>query len=506
MSPSPRRSNTPGERSAPSQRLLTAEAALYLVWWICLIESSAFIFHQGAKASDPLDGILAGYALSAAGIIGGSLAFILARRFGKERLLSSPLSRRILLAVELTASTTFYLAGGTAFIPPIVAALLLGCLGACMTANIVAIMDALRLLDMRRIIAIATVCLAAGAAAGAATLSTIPLLSSPALFALPSVLLLAGAFFLGQARLNRETSPARTAPVIEGGKTPATLAFSLVSYGLVFGLAPFLKASAGSTVLSSPLIILGSAALCVLILAALFLWRRPSIELWSKFRGTALPLLLIGLTLCPTAWGDTAASALLGAGEALFFVFLAAFCADIMQLTALNAQAVVPRALIWNSLGVIGGVLISAWGNAATVSNYFPLLEALVVLLLCGGTLWIGSDEQIRKNWDLRRKMTPKQFNDAAMRQRCETLAKAHQLTPRETEMVTALALGRRPSDIQAEQGVTIHTVRAHIQHAYGKMGIHSVSELQDLLKSVPLDEARLSESGDSSSALVDRR
>lgn len=506
MSPTPRRSNTLGERSAQSQRLLAAEAALYLAWWLCLIESGAFVFYQVTEASHPLDGILASYALSAAGITGGSLAFILARRFGKEQLLSSPSPRRILLAVELAASTTFYLAGGMAFIPPIASALLLGCLGACMAANIIAIMDALRLLEIRRIIAIATVCLAAGAAAGAATLSATPLFSSPALFALPSVLLLAGAFALGQVRLNRETPPARTAPVIEGGKTPATLAFSLIVYGLVFGLVPFLKASAGSTALSSPLVILGSAALCVLILAALFLWRRPSIELWSKFRGTALPLLLVGLALCPTVWGDTVASALLGAGEALFFVFLVAFCTDIMQLTALNAQAVVPRALIWNSLGVIGGVLLSVWGNAAMASNNFPLLEALVVLLLCGGTLWIGSDEQIRKNWDLRRKMTPKQFNDAAMRQRCETLAKAHQLTPRETEMVTALALGRRPSDIQAEQGVTIHTVRAHIQHAYGKMGIHSVSELQDLLKSVPLDEARLSKSEGSSPAPGDRQ
>ena len=65
--------------------------------------------------------------------------------------------------------------------------------------------------------------------------------------------------------------------------------------------------------------------------------------------------------------------------------------------------------------------------------------------------------------------------------------------------MIIALAQGRRPAEIQEEEGVTIHTVRAHIQHAYAKLEIHSAAELQALLKTVPIDEMSLCVDGDQS-------
>ena len=184
----------------------------------------------------------------------------------------------------------------------------------------------------------------------------------------------------------------------------------------------------------------------------------------------------------------------IGGSDLLFYAFLAAICVDVVQLTGIGIALIVANVLFWRALGAFTGTFaILLGGSLQSLSpESYSLLAALIIAALSAATLWIGSDEQIRKNWGLRPKLAPKQFNDAAVQHSCEVLAATYRLTPRETQFITALAQGRRPAEIQAAENVTIHTVRAHIQHAYGKLGIHSTAELQALLKTVPLDEGKL--------------
>ena len=61
---------------------------------------------------------------------------------------------------------------------------------------------------------------------------------------------------------------------------------------------------------------------------------------------------------------------------------------------------------------------------------------------------------------------------------RCEALAREHDLTPRETEVLALLARGRDVGYICDELSIARNTVNAHRKSIYAKLGVHSQQEL----------------------------
>ena len=52
------------------------------------------------------------------------------------------------------------------------------------------------------------------------------------------------------------------------------------------------------------------------------------------------------------------------------------------------------------------------------------------------------------------------------------------QLTPREREIVTLIAMGQETMDIAEELSISPETVRTHVRNAMGKLGVHTRAEL----------------------------
>ena len=63
-----------------------------------------------------------------------------------------------------------------------------------------------------------------------------------------------------------------------------------------------------------------------------------------------------------------------------------------------------------------------------------------------------------------------------------DALTKQHGLSQREKEVLTLLAAGDLPRSIGAKLHIAPGTAKAHIQHIYAKIGIHSKDELLELL------------------------
>lgn len=64
----------------------------------------------------------------------------------------------------------------------------------------------------------------------------------------------------------------------------------------------------------------------------------------------------------------------------------------------------------------------------------------------------------------------------------CEKVAQEHGLTPRETEILGLMAMGRSATYMAEELTLSHNTVRTHIKHVYEKLNIHSKQELIDLV------------------------
>ena len=62
------------------------------------------------------------------------------------------------------------------------------------------------------------------------------------------------------------------------------------------------------------------------------------------------------------------------------------------------------------------------------------------------------------------------------------SVAAAHDLSPRETEVFSLLVQGRSRSFIQEELVLSGNTVKTHVSHIYAKMGVQGKQELMDLV------------------------
>lgn len=65
----------------------------------------------------------------------------------------------------------------------------------------------------------------------------------------------------------------------------------------------------------------------------------------------------------------------------------------------------------------------------------------------------------------------------------CTKIAREHDLSPREEEVMVLLAKGRSMKHIEDTLVISFHTAKSHANHVYRKLGVHSREELIDLVE-----------------------
>ena len=79
-------------------------------------------------------------------------------------------------------------------------------------------------------------------------------------------------------------------------------------------------------------------------------------------------------------------------------------------------------------------------------------------------------------------------------RRSCATIAREHKLSPREEQVLVLLAKGRSMKHIEEALVISYHTAKAHANHIYRKLDVHSREELIDLVERNKSCEPPLSE------------
>jgi len=67
----------------------------------------------------------------------------------------------------------------------------------------------------------------------------------------------------------------------------------------------------------------------------------------------------------------------------------------------------------------------------------------------------------------------------------CYRITQEYQLTPRESEILRYVALGRSAKYIAEKLLISHNTARTHIKHVYEKLNIHSKQRLIDLILTI---------------------
>lgn len=137
--------------------------------------------------------------------------------------------------------------------------------------------------------------------------------------------------------------------------------------------------------------------------------------------------------------------------------------------------AACPSAMLMT--GRAGGVVVGGFLPEDLQSSAL-LVGAFIVIL---AALLLSSESNIRTGWGFIRPGDPRSTTDIT--KMCSIIAKEHQLTPREAEVLKALVDGRDSDEIAKELYISPNTVKSHIQNIYSKLGIHSRKELLRLSK-----------------------
>ncbi len=276
---------------------------------------------------------------------------------------------------------------------------------------------------------------------------------------------------------------------------PVHPAFHLIVYGLVFGMLHILEGVVQTGPFSVNLGVFWGCLIAVALFYGLYVrGAAGSHEIWSKMRSAVFPLVIVGYLLIPLAAGSDLALSFTEAGGLLYVAILFFACASLMWRTYVAAPVIVCWVLLLYSVGEAGGVLAMVAVDPTQLvegKGYYGFSVA-IVLFLTAATFWVGSDEQIRKLWGLRRDMSPRRFNDAIVRARVALLTRQYNLTPREADVLAYVANGRRAPEMADDMGVSRDTVRTHLKHLYTKLDVHSYADAARVVKETEVPDSML--------------
>ncbi len=166
-------------------------------------------------------------------------------------------------------------------------------------------------------------------------------------------------------------------------------------------------------------------------------------------------------------------------------IILWCMLADAAHRTRTSPILLFSVALLATSAAQLAGTLVG-WANAETlrqgdlaltaialVSVYLLLLAAIVLFRNRSNAPGAAMAEE---GADL--PVTPEE----ALCQRCAVLAERYGFTPRESDIFLLLAQGYTMPAISERLFVSENTVKSHVKRIYQKLGIHTRSELIDLV------------------------
>ena len=257
---------------------------------------------------------------------------------------------------------------------------------------------------------------------------------------------------------------------------------SLFAIGAVHGFVQaFLNSSfsENSTVMAPALIVA-----CILLVSLILglVVSKPTVEAFSLYR-VIVPAFTVGLILlCALP------SEYYGFGNG--FLLFAIYSTDILVM--LVSTDVAFRAK--KSPAMCFGIAIFAMRFGTTASGFFTyrivlsgtseidislvLYCAIVIIVVVGSVLFTAADLMGMY------RLKPEPASDGLFEEKCQSLANAYGLTPRETEVLQLLASGRSTPYISEKLVISENTVKHHISSIYRKMGVVGRQELIDVATS----------------------
>ena len=136
--------------------------------------------------------------------------------------------------------------------------------------------------------------------------------------------------------------------------------------------------------------------------------------------------------------------------------------------------------------GLFNTVHLAFLGAGTLLFNALPSLAVVGAVIICilFATFIIVSEPTLNSSWRIvLTRAGTSLVEDARLELTVDTLAREHGLSERQREILLLVAHGDTPRALANKLGIAPGTVKAHMQHIYKKLGVHSKEELDALVQ-----------------------
>lgn len=253
-------------------------------------------------------------------------------------------------------------------------------------------------------------------------------------------------------------------------------------YEFVYGLRlATLPAGAGTHSTLSTALVMGAFAILVYFFSDRFsisaLYRSP------------LVLMVCGFLFIPIEGllGATISGYLISMSITLISLLVSLLFYDLSKRLGLAIIALAGYTRVVPLFSNLGSACAS-WIDSALADSAMQstIISAMAVMLILVATLMLLSEKELASRWGIRIFESTNLVDTSAkaerLADRCNALSTQGRLSPREDEILRLLAQGKSNTTIEKELFIASGTLKAHIQHIYVKLGIHSRKELAALV------------------------
>ncbi len=204
-----------------------------------------------------------------------------------------------------------------------------------------------------------------------------------------------------------------------------------------------------------------------------------------------VPLALAACLLMPAAWSSAGfmVSFFVKLAYVWFTIFALMLLANLAFRFGIPTLRMFAIARACSEAAIFSGVIIRRFleGSGLSQDGTVLLISACAgVVVVCVCVLLWRSERAVNADWGAagievasgERVMGPRE----RLILRCEQLARTHGLTARETEVLTLIAQRKTRSEIEQELFLSQNTVKTHVRHVYAKLGVHSKSDVYELV------------------------
>ena len=259
-------------------------------------------------------------------------------------------------------------------------------------------------------------------------------------------------------------------------------------YAFVFGLSSAVFSSANAELVGQ-----GMAGIALLVVFPPLFARGKARDL-GKF---IMPCVVVGLLLVPLADADAfAVQVLINAGFSLlvsvYILFVVGFASRLEEPSIRTVGLVYAAAFVAVSGGSLAGQVLPAVLSAAPDRVTIAVCSAIILVVVTA--CWPQRFDPVRllseprADDDDAKGSSPGQTGEIVVtlaetiEARCDQLAEEYGLSTREREVLEHLALGKSIARTANALYLSHATIKTHVHHIYGKLGIHSRDELRDVL------------------------